>query len=518
MIRHRLLRGTLSNCVGKLIAVGSWFFLTPIVLAKLGGPAYALWVLVGAIASYGMLLEGGFGGAVIKYVAEHVARGERSEARSLIASAVWLYAGLAVLAVLVSVTLAPVLPPRLHIEPDQYSAAVWLIQLTGLNIACAIAATPATSVLRGLHRYDLHNAVIAVNSIAEAVMVTAILFAGGGLIGMMLALIAANLISGVISVTLVARIAPDLRLGLTGATRASFKRLALFSTALFPIEAGRRLQSRADGFIIAAFSALSAVTPYALARRLAELSELASVQFLRVLMPVASELHAGNDEAKLRQLYLVSSRIALAISTLVTVALVVDGRTILTLWVGAKYAEHANLLSLLAVATLFGTSQWPAAEVLLGMARHRVVAIASCLTASASILLSILLLPRIGLLGVAIAALVPTAISSICVVMLFAAPILRVSPATLAREVWVPALVPGGAAAIVLILAARQPGGAHLLMFLSTACVAALVYGALYLAMPAAGAERRLITDLARSAMRARRATPALPSSYLHRL
>jgi hypothetical protein len=66
--------------------------------------------------------------------------------------------------------------------------------------------------------------------------------------------------------------------------------------------------------------------------------------------------------------------------------------------------------------------------------------------------------------------------------------------------------------------AERQPGTAKLTMFLVSLVVAGLAYGAAYLAMPAASAERRLITDLARAAMRGRRSTPALPSSYLHRL
>src|SRR5207249_4187413 len=53
VIRYRLLIGTLSNCAGKVTAVGIWFFLTPFVLDRLGPHEYALWVLTGAMASYG---------------------------------------------------------------------------------------------------------------------------------------------------------------------------------------------------------------------------------------------------------------------------------------------------------------------------------------------------------------------------------------------------------------------------------------------------------------------------------
>jgi O-antigen/teichoic acid export membrane protein len=495
MIRRRLLTGTLSNCAGRVVAIGAWFFLTPFVLSTLGSRAYALWVLVGAIASYGMLLEGGFGGAVIKYVAEHVARHERGAAAALVASAVWLYSVLAVLAVGLSLLLGPVLPPLLNIDPDQYRTATWLIILTGVNIACAIATTPASAVLRGLHRYDLHNAVIALNAVTEASLVAAVLFTGGGLLGMMLALIAANLTSGVASILLVARIAPDLHLRFTGGSSAAFRRLLVFSTALFPIEAGRRLQNRTDGFVIAAFQGLAGVTPFALARRLSELCELAAVQFLRVVLPVASELHAGDDRQRLRHLYLVSSRVALAISMPVAVTLMVAGPTILTMWVGSAYASDAYLLMLLAPAAVLATSQWPAAEVLQGMNRHRLVGVTSCVSGVASILLSILLLPWLGLMGVAVGACVPIAMASLLVVTPFACRILHVSAGMMLREVWLPALVPSGAAALVLAAITRDAAISTYGRFATGLACSAVAYGALYFLMPATGAERRLLKD-----------------------
>src|SRR5207244_13172807 len=95
LMHRRLITGALSNCVGKLVAVGAWFFLTPFVLGRLGVDGYALWVLVAAFAQYGTLLDLGIGGAIIKYVAEHTARREGERARSVVASAVWLYLGLA---------------------------------------------------------------------------------------------------------------------------------------------------------------------------------------------------------------------------------------------------------------------------------------------------------------------------------------------------------------------------------------------------------------------------------------
>ena len=59
--------------------------------------------------------------------------------------------------------------------------------------------------------------------------------------------------------------------------------------------------------------ALSAVTTYSLARRMAEASLILTEQFRKLLLPIASELHASDDRQRLRFLYTVGTRMTLAI-------------------------------------------------------------------------------------------------------------------------------------------------------------------------------------------------------------
>lgn len=496
MIRHRLLTGALSNFVGKLTSVGVWFVLTPFVLAQLGPSGYALWVLVAAIASYGLLLDFGIGGAVVKYVAEHVARGEREVASALVASALWLYLGLALAAVALSVVLAPAFAVLLGVAPDERSTVVWLVMLTGVNVAINLAFTPPISVLRGLQRYDLYNSVSVANILLEAAAFVAVLLAGWGVLGMVAVTIPVNIVTGVATICLLRRVAPDLPFGWRGANRAAVRRIASFSSSLFAIQVAGRLQSRTDEFVIAAFRTVSGVTPYALARRLGELTSVAVLQFLKVIMPLASELDASADGRTLRTLYIVASRVTLGMAVPVAVVLVVLGGPILALWVGPAYAEHARLVAVLAIASLIATSQWPAAEILQGMARHRIVASISLAAGVANIALSVLLLPALGLLGVALGTLIPTAVASLCVVMPFANRTLRVSFHTALREIWLPGLLPGIGAAGLLWTLQREFESPSIGVVVSWVVTTGLLYAAGYLSMPASAAERHLLMDL----------------------
>ena len=516
-IRQRLLVGTLSNVVGKVTSVGVWFVLTPFVLGRLGPNGYALWVLMGAVASYGFLLDFGIGGAVVKYVAEHVARGERDLAKSLIASAQWLYLALALVALVLSILIAPALARLLGVAADQRATVEWLVILTGMNVAITIAFMPPMSVLRGLQRYDLYNGITVVGSLVEAIAAVAVLLAGWGVVGMVAAMVPVNGLAGIAALRLLKRVAPDLPLGWQGANRADARRILSFSSSLFAIDVARNLQAKTDEFIIVFFRALSVVTPYALARKLGDIAELAAVQFVNVIMPLASELDAGDHGRALRTLYIVASRVALAIAVPLVVVLVVIGGHILTLWVGRTYAGYANLLAVLAIARLLATSQWPAAQVLLGMSRHRFVAATAAVAGLAHVALSVLLLSPFGLMGIAVGTLIPYGCTSLCVLMPFAHRTLQIPFRTAVRDIWSPGLLPGIGAAAVLWGLQRDVTAPSIITVACWILVTMLVYGAGYLMMPATGAERRLLADLVMIGSRwRRRRRPGVPATCPH--
>ncbi|OLD11987.1 MAG: hypothetical protein AUJ01_16725 [Acidobacteria bacterium 13_1_40CM_3_65_5] len=496
MIRRRLLTGALSNFGGKLTSVGTWFVLTPFMLAELGPRSYALWVLMTAVGSYGSLLDFGIGGAVVKYVAEHIARGEREAAKEVIATALWLSLGLALAAVGLSVLIAPVLPGLVGVPADERSTAMWLVILTGVDLAITIAFTPPVSVLRGLQRYDLYNGVNVAGSLLLAGATVGALLAGGGVLGMVAMNIPVTIVMRVVACSLIKHVAPDLTLQWRGANLATLRRIAWFGWSAFVIDVAGRLQNKTDEFIIAVFGALSAVTPYALARRLGEATALATVQCLKVVMPLASELDAVDHGRKLRNLYVVASRLALGIAGPVAVVLLILGGPILALWVGPVYAAHANLVAVLGLASLIAASQWPAGEILQGMAKHRIVAATSLAAGVANMALSILLLPPLGLMGVALGTLIPTAIASLCVVMPFANRTLNVSWHTALWEIWLPGILPGACAAGVLLTLERRVETPTIGVLVSWVVVTLLVYGIGYLSMPASRAERQLVSDL----------------------
>jgi O-antigen/teichoic acid export membrane protein len=499
---HQLVRSAASNYVGRAVSLATWFLLTPFVLHHLGPGQYALWVLVSSVVAYGSLLDFGIAHAVTKFVAEHRAQGEFERARSVFATAVALFLGVGALIVLLSGALAPIFPDLFDIPASDRQMASWLVGLSGAALGLAIPCTAAPAVLRGLQRFDLVNLVNVVGSLLSAAGTVLVLWQGAGAIGLVLVNLVVRLALQVPTFWLIDRVAPDLRFGWRDVRRSTARTVASFSYLLFLTHLGGQLETKTDEIVIGRFLPLVAVTPYNLARQLGNLPQLLTQQFLVLLLPLASEMNAGNERERLRSLHLVSTRLTLAVSLPFACGLTVLAGPFLTAWVGPGYAQYGHIVVLLTVASVIDTSVWPAAHILQGIARHALLAVAAIGTGLANLALSLALVNVWGVLGVALGTLIPTTVVCLGAVVPYALRVLGISTRQMLRHAYLPALLPAVPTLVVLyaLREAFQPQGWFALLLVGG--LGLLTYAAAYLSGRSSAMERRLARQLAVQTLR----------------
>jgi O-antigen/teichoic acid export membrane protein len=487
-IQAQVLRGAVSNYLGKGVTLGTWFLLTPVILGSLGPTGYGLWALAGSVVAYGSLLDLGISRAVVKYVAEHRARGDLAAARQLVATALCLYTALGMFALGLAIALAAVFPALFALPPELAPSARWLVLLMGASVAIAIPASTAHGVLQGLQRYDVTSLLSAATTLLSATGTVGALLLGGDVVAMVAVNIPVTLLMQIPYVWWVYRLAPELRFGWRGARRGLARTILGFSGALFVADAAARLQTKSDELVVGALLSVAAVTPYTIARKLGELAQLLTDQFLRVLLPVASTLHAEQDAARLRALYLTGTRLTLLIFTPTALTLAILGPRILAAWVGEAYAAYGPLVAVLTLAGLLSTSQWPGISILQGMARHRFLAGVALITGVANLALSIALAPALGLMGVALGTLIPATTEALLVICPFVLRTLGVRAGELLRAALLPALP----LALVLFSLGERLARGHLPELIVTAAAGLVVYLAGCLAIGAETPEQRM--------------------------
>jgi O-antigen/teichoic acid export membrane protein len=502
VISRRVLQSTVANYVGKFTALGIGFLLTPFILHHVGTTGFGLWVLVGSIVGYGSLFDFGISGAVAKYVAEYRSKGEIENAHSVVATALSLYSILGLIAIILSVAVVPLLPHLFRVPPAEHMTVTWLALLMGSTVGIAIPCTAATAVLQGLQRFDLLNVITVAGALIYGATTVAVLLLGGGLIGLAAIRIPSMLILQVPAIWFIKRLAPELHFGWSGASRRLVRMVVSYSWSLFVLRVAGRFQLQSDEIVIGAFLRISAVTPYALALTLANTVNTLTDQFLSVLLPLASELHAENDQARLRGLYTTSTRLTLAILLPLGCTLCLLARPILTVWVGTAYAGYAYLVIILTLARLIDTSQYAAGSILQGIARQRPVAVVSLCVGVANLGLSIALVHPFGLVGVALGTLIPFALESICFVLPYSMRVIGVTSTEVLREIVLPAFLPAVPMAAVLYLLVQTVQPASLIPLVGVAGAGLIVYLIGYVGFGARGIERQTYHSMARSTIR----------------
>ena len=501
IIFRQVLINTLSNYGGKIVTLGIWFFLTPYILGQLGQSVYGMWIIVGSLVSYGSLLDFGIANAITKYVAEYQARGDFEQARSLIATVLWLYTIIGMVAILLGAFLAPIVPSLFNIPLELHTTFSWLVFLSGIGLGVSLLGTAPIAVLRGLHRFDMINLIGISGMLLLAGSTVLALHWGGGPLGLAAANILVNLVMQIPAVWLIRRNARHLHFGWKGAKRSHIRTVAGFSSALFVINIAGQLRAKTDEIVVGTFLSVSNVTPYSIAHRLSELPQILTEQFMKVLMPLASKLHSENDQGRLRQLYLISTRLTLAIFLPLGLGITILAKPFLSAWVGIEYAPYAGLVLLLVCASLFDTLMWPANFILQGMARHRLLAIAAIASGLVNLAISIALVRPLGLAGVALGTLIPTVLECLLFVIPYSMRVIGINLRTALREIYLPVIAPSILMGVVLIVLRYLVNPVAMISILAVGILGFTVYAAIYISIGASSLERHNFLELAHNTL-----------------
>ena len=501
-VARRVAVGTASNALGRIVSVVAGIAATPIIVHAVGATDYGTWILIAAIAAFGTLFEFGMSAGLVKFVAEHTARDEVDQAARMVAAGAWLYRLIAGLFVVVGVALAMTVPAILGLDGETADIARALGTIASLDLAITMLSLAPLSVLKGLHRFPVVNAIQASGAVLAVGLTVVAVETDTGIVGVSVAWASSTLFMTVGYAIVARRIVPRHMATPVRRDVGDLRRLVRHSRSIAVVQVAVHLQGRLDSVVIAAALPVRNVTPYSFAQRLADGTRIATDQFGKVLLPLASEVSATRERDAVRSLFLTSTRLTVAIALAVGLPIALLGGSILEIWVGDEFAGYGALVAILACAAIVDLPSYPAAAVLQSLERHGPIAWMATGSAIANVGLSIALVGPLGIEGVALGTLIASGVEIIVFVLPYAARVLDVSPRQFASQVLLPLLLPGAGLAAVLI------GGDAILPVTSLPRLvvvvggALAVYGVAYAALGAEPRERAAYRAAAAAVMR----------------
>jgi O-antigen/teichoic acid export membrane protein len=470
------------------MAVG--LLVLPFNLSHLGASAYGLWALTTSITMYFSVLDLGYSGAVVKFVAQYRAKRDMRALNETLSTTFFLFAAFGVLTYVVAIVLSVYIDRILHLSPDQVHTARLVLLITSVSVALGTACTVFGAVINGFQRYDLNNVAGTASTIVIAIVNVLVLWAGYGLVELVLATTAIRVLTYWVYRANAYRVFPAMRLRFALFRRERLRELTSFSVFMALIDWANKLNYSIDAIVIGIMLGTGAVAVWSVGQRLAEATQRLTNQLNDILFPNVVDHSESERLDRLQRLFLVGTRFSLATVVPIAAALLLMAGPLVRSWVGPEFEGSVIVVQLLAVIVVVRVGNATGSTLLKGAGRHRLVAGVNVATAIVNVSLSIALAKPLGLEGVAIGTLVPVTATAVCI--LFPASCRRVGLSVrraIVEAVW-PAIWPAGTMA-AYVAVSRTMIPQSLPVVLVSMGVAVSIYAATFLAFSIDSAERR---------------------------
>jgi O-antigen/teichoic acid export membrane protein len=463
----------------------------PFNLEHLGKPVYGLWILTASITVSFGLLDLGYGGALVRFIARYRALRDRRGLNEILSTLFVIYSGIGAATFCVALLLAGHLDTLFRISPEHVGTARHVLLITSSYIAIRFAFSTYGGVIVGFQRYHLNNGISIVTSIAVAAVNVAVLLAGFGLVGLVAATTAVRVLGLFLYRQNAYRVYPGLRIRSGDFKLSRLREVSGFSAYMLLLDCGYRLSYSADTLVLGAFMGTAAVALWAPAQRLSELIVRVANQLNEALFPFVVNSDATSRTDQLQAMLIQGTRLSLAMAVPVAGGVALLAHPLIEAWVGPSFGETATVLQILAAAVVLRVWTATSSTILRGAGEHKRLTVYVVATGLANVVLSIALVKPWGLIGVATGTVVPLAITATVIAFPQACRRVGLPPLGAFREAVWPALWPAVGAGAFLQLVTPL-GGASLIASAVKLAAAATIYAALFFGVAIGRSERQL--------------------------
>ncbi len=440
-IVRTLVRNIVSNWVGYAVQVCLAFVLTPFVLHSLGETKYGIWAVAVGVTGYYGLLDLGFSAGMTQYFTRYLAEKDFASLNKTASTGFVTLASCGVVIFIASILIALNVSALFRIPPESSRDACFVLAITGASMAFGFVFSTYSAVFTAVQRFDLSNGIGIATRLTSAVATVLCLNNGYGLVAISLVGAGANVLDYLFRWRVAYRLLPTLRVSIALAEAAKFGEVIRFGIWNVAIGGSVRLISYTDSLVIAAFLPAAAIAPFAIAANLRTYFEDIFVRVGYVFYPVVTGLDARGDRSGLIKLFLVSTKFMFLGAVICGSIAICLARYFFRLWVGPVFADPVGYPSIaiifytLILGSIVGVGQRIGYQVLLGTRQVSVLAKLFVAEGISNLVVSIALIPKVGLIGVAMGTLIPAIVFQGFLQPFVVCRSLRISAITYVRQV-----------------------------------------------------------------------------------
>ncbi len=336
-----------------------WIFLVlligiPKLVSFLGESSFGLFSIAWVVVGYLAFLDIGVSSATTKFTSESIARSEEKQIGSLIRTALVTNFCMGILACGFAIAISPLLvryafkiPPALHNQ----ALAVFV------GVAFALPTLLVQGVLRGAlsayQRFDWINVVNGTVITLQWVVMILLAWKGFSVVTVVWVAVAARAVMDVVYVLLLQRLVPNVFANSSFCWH-TLRQLLHFGAWVSASQIMSPILVYLDRMVIAGLISLPAVTIYTIPTEIFNRLGVFPSSLMATLFPAFSRHSAAaGEQEQATRIFRTTNRLLLLVFLPLFTFLIVNGRDVLTVWMGLKFASEGTLiLQILAVGAL----------------------------------------------------------------------------------------------------------------------------------------------------------------------
>jgi O-antigen/teichoic acid export membrane protein len=400
--RTLIARSVVSNWSYLSLNVMVAFWMTPFVVRHLGDSWFGIWALVLQLTGYMGVVDVGLRSALVRFVSRFQAQGDHEALNRLLNTTVTVYALIAPLCFIVAAIVAFFGLIHMHIPSEMLRVAQITVFIAAGCIACDFVFATSHASLAGLSRWDLINSVWIPVLLVRTGLIILFLKLGFGLLTLASIQFSVTLIGYSVEMILLRRLLPRFRFKWRTPEMVHMRPIMEHGWYSFLLSIAARINYQVDFIVIAFFLPISQITFYVIGLRLIEYLRDLLNSTTMIVAPIVSSLDAAGDTHYVTTTLIRSTKYSLLVGFLGVGALFGLGTDFIRLWMGPRFAKPSGtVLVILAVGVLASCTQFASSHVLYGLSKHRLNVNWTIAESILNLGLSVVLVRRYGILGVA---------------------------------------------------------------------------------------------------------------------
>lgn len=406
------------------LVTNGWLFVVlvlamPKLVHFLGETSFGLFSLAWVIIGYLAFLDIGVNRAATKFVSEHLAEQDHDAAQQIVRTALMANLSMGLLGACAVVVASPYLVHIFKIS----GATAYEARLAFYAVAVAVPVLLVQGIFRAVlssyQRFGWMNSVDALTMTAQWGVAALLAWRGHGVALVVASTVIARIVSAIAFGWLVLKLFPDLQLlrlhGFHGLAK-----LLHFGGWVSVTQILSPLLTYVDRVLIAAWVSLGAVTLYTVPFEAIARLRIIPTSLMGTVYPAFSERGSGTDKQHLQLLYERSVRYLLLLLVPGVLYLLILGKDLFRIWMGASFAQQvATLVSILVLGILTNALAQVPSSLLQALGRPDLTGKFHLIELPLHLVLCALLIPRWGITGAAVAT--TTRFSLDCALLFWAA-------------------------------------------------------------------------------------------------